>query len=82
MLVTLIPKEEEEEDDEEEMQPEDHEMREEEEGLIFKEMKMKSPLNRSVEFATEAIMLIKIVGFEESQNVTIATNLDMSRRIA
>ena len=64
------------------MQPEEQEMQEEEEGLIFKERKMKSLLNKSVEIATEAIMLIKIVGFEESQNVTIATNLGMSRRIA
>ena len=52
------------------------------EGLIFKERKMKSPLNKSEEFATAAIMLIKIVGFEESQNVTIATNLGITRRIA
>ena len=41
-------------------------MQEEEEGLIFKERKMKSPLNKSVEFATEAVMLTKIFGFGDS----------------
>ncbi|XP_028096115.1 uncharacterized protein LOC114296030 [Camellia sinensis] len=73
--------EEEEAEEEEEMQMEEQEIQKEEKGLIFKERKMKSPLNKSVEFAIEAIMLIKTVGFRKSQNVTIATNLGMSRRI-
>ena len=64
------------------MQTEEQEMQEKQEGLIFKERKIKSPLNKSVEFATEVHMLIKIVGFGDSQNVTIVTNLAMLRRIA
>ena len=49
--------------------------------IISKGNAIKIPIKKGVEFAIVVVMLIKIVGYGENHNVTIAKNLSMPKKI-